>query len=176
MSDKEIVRGADPVNGELEVGYDSPFELRWHRYELLGRVVLVIVMAAGLAGLLGSGPYSHRTLNSPSGALTVDFEPVARWDTPTQVTLHIRRPAGSGVAELRLDSNFMEPLGLQGTVPLNVAEAARGGGLTVMVATAPDQTEAFVRLHAKPTQIGPIALTVQVGDEPPLRWTQYVLP
>ena len=173
MSD-EPLRGADPVNGELEVGYNHHFERRWHGYELLGRAVLVLVTAAGLAGLLGSGPYSHRTIEA--GGLAVDFEPIARWNTPTQVTVHIRPTDAMATADLRLDSNFVEPMGLQGSVPTGLAEAADGRGFILSVAIAPGAKEALVRLHARPTQMGPIHLAVRLGDAQPLRWTQYVLP
>ena len=135
----------------------------------------MVVIIAGIAGLLGSGPYSHRSLNSPNHDLTVDFEPIARWDTPTQITLHIRRTDTSAV-DLHLASNFIEPMGLQGSLPTGVVEAAKGAGILVTVSMSPDQSESLVRLHAKPTQIGPIDLAVQIGDDPPLKWTQYVLP
>lgn len=47
------MQGADKVNDELEVGFDEPFESRWSRAEQVGRVVMVLVAAAGLSGLLG---------------------------------------------------------------------------------------------------------------------------
>jgi hypothetical protein len=175
-------RGADPVNDELEVGFSSDFETRWHRYELAGRVVLGAVVLAGLAGLLGSGPLSHHRMRLPTGSLAaVDFEPIARFGTPTQITFHIRPEAGVPAQEghsldLRLSSIFVEPFGLQGIHPAGREERAAGGDLVVTVLTANGASDPLVRVTGKPSQIGPITLTASVGDEPPVQFTQYVLP
>ncbi len=141
-------RGADPVNDELEVGFSSDFETRWHRYELAGRVVLGAVVLAGLAG---------------------------------QITFHIRPEAGVPAQEghsldLRLSSIFVEPFGLQGIHPAGREERAAGGDLVVTVLTANGASDPLVRVTGKPSQIGPITLTASVGDEPPVQFTQYVLP
>ncbi len=178
MPQDQAMLGATQVNGELEVGADQRFEEAWHRYEVVGRALLVLVAIAGLAGLLGSGPLSHRTVVAPSGLLAVDFEPIARFGTPTQITVHIRPRSGDGspqTAELHIDSNFVEPMGLQGTLPVALAARAEGGGLTLIIAMAADR-DAFVRLKARPTEMGPIPLTVSVDGGEPLRWTQYILP
>ena len=86
------MQGADRVNDEFEVGYNENFERNWERAEIVGRVVMVAVIAAGLAGFFGRGPYSHQTKHTAESALTVDFEPIARSQAPTQVTFHIDNP------------------------------------------------------------------------------------
>ncbi len=176
------LRGADPVNDELEVGFNSRFEERWHRYELAGRVVLGVVVAAGLAGLLGSGPFSHRrTVSKTGGIAAVDFEPIARFGTPTQVTVHIR-PGMGGAApqgrrvDLRLSSAFVEPFGLSGSHPAALQERAAGGDVVMTLVTQDDGQDALVRVTGKPSQVGPIHLSVQLGHDAPVRFTQFVLP
>jgi hypothetical protein len=48
---------------------------------------MVVAVVAGLLGLLGRGPYSHRALTDVSGRIAIDYEPVARNGTATQITV-----------------------------------------------------------------------------------------
>lgn len=173
------VMGAEPVNDELEVGFDSRFERRWHVYEIAGRVAMTIVVAAGLAGLLGSGPYSHRTLHFAAGRLAaIDFEPIARFGSPTQVTFHLRTqadPATLAPVELRLSSNVVEPFGLQTSLPEATRQRAAQGDV-VMTFPVAGSDDDLIRIIGKPTQFGLIRMFAQVGDGPRLAWTQFVLP
>jgi hypothetical protein len=179
QADKQRVVGAEPVNDELEVGFNSRFERVWHRYEIAGRVIMTVVVAAGLAGLLGSGPFSHRTLNFPTGRLAaIDFEPITRFDTPSQVTFHLRTAAVPSLdtpVQLRLSSNVVEPFGLQHSLPVATSERSSHGDLVLTVPVA-DSNDDLIRIVGKPTQVGLIRMFAQVDDGPRLSWVQFVLP
>jgi hypothetical protein len=176
---EQRLMGAEPVNDELEVGFDSRFERRWHLYEIAGRIVMSLVVVAGMAGLLGSGPYSHRTLHFPSGRLAaIDFEPITRFDTPTQVTLHLRAatgPDGDRPVEVRLSSNVVEPFGLQNAIPSAIRQRAAHGDV-VMTLPVADSDDDLIRISGKPTQFGLIRMFAQIDDGPRLAWVQFVLP
>ncbi len=47
------MQGADRVNDELEVGFDEKFERQWLWGQRAGRIVMVVITAAGIAGLWG---------------------------------------------------------------------------------------------------------------------------
>ena len=179
-SDNPRILGAEPVNDELEVGFNSDFEARWHRNEIIGRVILVIFVGAGLAGLLGSGPFSHRRSTFPDGRLAaIDFEPIARMDTPTQVTFHLRRsvaqPDADDTVRLMLSSNTVEPFGMQRSHPASGHQQASGGDVVMTVPVA-DSGDDLVRIIGKPTQFGPIRMFVQIDGGPRRSWSQFVLP
>lgn len=171
----EPLRGAAAIDDELEVGFDQRFERRWHGSELAGQAIMVLVVAAGLAGLLGEGPFSHRRLHAPGTIAAVDFEPVARFETPTQITLHLPG-AGRQDVVLRLSSTFVEPFGLSKIVPAPMVSTAAGHEVLVHVALDGTATEHYVRLAGSPTEAGPLHLWAAVAGEPPVRWTQVVLP
>ncbi len=171
------LRGAAPVNDEFEVGYNSAFERRWRVVEITGRAVMGLVVLAGLSGLLGRGPLSHHTVATAGGAIRVDFEPVARWDTPTQVTLHlVPPPDGAATMQVRLSPSFAEPLGMQKIWPRPLAEAPdhRGLSLTLAVPRAPG--EFLVRLDLLPTAVGPVGAFAETDAGGHLGWTQVILP
>ena len=175
MPDHQPLRGADRVNDELEVGFDERFEKRFHRLELAGRTFLVLFVLFALSGLLGRGPFSHET-RAAEGRAAVDYEPVARYDTPTQVTLHLRPAPGQQAMRVVIATSFVEPMGLQTVQPLPVSSATDKDGIAMVFALQPADGDSLVRLHLKPTVVGSIALSARVGDDPPLQWSQVVLP
>ncbi len=170
------MQGADRINGEFEVGYDQPFERNWTRAEIVGRFVMVAFVGAGLAGLLGRGPYSHKTERSAESALAVDFEPIARSQAPTQVTFHIDNPTDAATMDLFLGSNTVEPMGLQRILPAPVTTKAVPDGLTLTLAIPPGARNAEVRLMLEPSTIGENQLIAQLAGHDPIRWTQFVMP
>jgi hypothetical protein len=90
------MRGATTVNEEFEVGFDQNFESHWYRAEQVGRIIMVLSVVVSALGLLGRGPFSHATVRSATGAITVDYEPVARQGTATVITIHVKKAAGRG--------------------------------------------------------------------------------
>ena len=170
------MRGADPVNNELEVGFDERFETRWWRVETVGRAAMVLFIVAGLAGFLGRGPFSHRTVRSEDAGLSVDFEPLARSQTPTQVTLHIANPAGDTTLDVTVSGNIVEPFGLMRVEPQPIRQAGGDNSIVFTIAVPPGASDAMVRLALQPSGIGPVRLTAQVANRPAVAWTQWMLP
>ncbi len=176
MPDQQTLRGADRVNDELEVGFDERFERRFHWAEVAGRAFLILFVALALSGLLGRGPFSHQVVRAPGGGASVDYEPLARYDTPTQVTLHLRPAPGQQASTLSIGTDFVEPMGLQTVQPTPLASATDQGGITMTFATRPGHGDTLVRLQLKPSVVGPVRLRATVDDAAPLTWTQVVLP
>ncbi len=170
------MEGAAKVNGELEVGFDPRFEGTWVKAERVGHVVMVLFIAAGAVGLFGRGPHSHRTNKTPESDLAVDFEPIARSQTGTQVTLHLNNPTESPTIDVFIGSNSVEPMGLQHILPEPVETRVVDKGMTMIVPVPPGTSNAALRLILMPTSLGPNQLVAQVAGHAPLRWTQYVVP
>ena len=170
------MRGADPVNDEFEVGFDQSFEQGWRRAEQVGRIVMIVFVAAGLAGLFGRGPYSHRTEKTAESGLAVDFEPVARSQTSTQVTLHIANPTEAPAREVFVGSNIVEPMGLERIIPAPIAIKSVDGGMKVLLPIQPGTKDAEIRFVLQPVSLGANELIAKLDGQPPLRWTQFVVP
>ncbi len=182
----EPVRGADRVNDDLEVGYDQEFERRWNIAQNVGLVVMVLFLLVCLSGLLGRGPFSHRTASAPDGSLRVDYEPAAREGTPTQVTLRMSNPDDAPKpVSVFVSGELAEPLGLGRTVPDTESTMVGSRGLVLRFTVAPRQADAKIRLDAMPASAGIVRLQAWTGadasaDQPDRRhrasWTQVVLP
>ena len=182
----EPVRGADRVNDELEVGYDEVFEQRWNVAQNVGLVVMVLFLLVCVSGLLGRGPFSHRTASAPDKSLQVDYEPAAREGTPTQVTLRLPNTSETPVqVSVFLSGNMAEPMGLSRTVPDAVSTMVGTQGLVLRFVVAPLQADAKIRLDAMPASAGIVHLQAWTGADAQVdlpdpkhsvHWTQVVLP
>ncbi len=166
-------RGATAVNDELEVGFDARFEAAWNRLERIGRWAMLAIVLAGLAGLLGAGPLDHRRVQV-GGDVFVDYQPIARFGTATQITLHLPPdPTGHGTT-VRFSSTFFEPLGVRGMLPRAASETAVDGGTEAVFLGG--GSDALVRLDGKPSRIGVIPLVVTIGDAVAVHLSVFVLP
>ncbi|MBE7210708.1 MAG: hypothetical protein INR65_06785 [Gluconacetobacter diazotrophicus] len=183
-------RGAAPINGDLEVGYDESFEKQWIAVQYVGLLLMVLFALACVGGLLGRGPYSHRSRAAADGTLNVDFEPVAREETATQITFHVANATAlPQTVNLFVDGRMMEPMGLDHVQPQPVSAATAGDGMVLRFTVAPRQSGAAIRLGTMPSGPGLVRLRAWVGsgpadavsaDEPDprhvVRWTQLVVP
>ncbi|WP_419730085.1 hypothetical protein [Lichenicola sp.] len=170
------MQGADKVNDELEVGYDETFERRWSHAERSGYVVMLVLVAAGIAGLFGRGPFSHRTVSSPASGLAVDFEPVARSQCDTQVTFHIKNDTAATTIDLFLDNHLVEPMGLHQVLPQPVVSQTAPDGLRLSIAVPAYSHDTELRVMLMPDVIGPVHMVAHLQGHPVLRWTQFVVP
>jgi hypothetical protein len=171
------MRGADPVNDEFEVGYNAHFESRWYRAALIGRLIMAAFVLAALLGFFGRGPFSHRSVTSTLGGITMDYEPIARYATGTQVTLHLRPLPDQRMMDISISSGTVEPLGLQRILPQPSTERpGPHGGLVLSFEIPPGSQDAMVRLMEQPTVIGSVPIEVTLASGDTLRATQFVAP
>lgn len=171
------MRQFNSINDEVEVGYDEKFEHRWRYVTIVGRLLMLLVVVAAMIGLFGQGPYSHHSLASASGRLRVDFEPIARFGNVTQITFHLKPVACDGGMTIRVNGNFVEPMGLQLDIPQPVSSIPTADGMLLHFDLDPARCQnALVRLFAKPSGIGPVLLQAQLDRDPMLSWHVFVVP
>ena len=167
-----IEPGVAQVNDELEVGFDVDFEYRWSVAERFGRAFLLVVMLAGIAGVLGSGPLDHASIGTVASGGHVDDQPVARYGTATQITVHLP----PGATSFRIGSAFIEPLGLATILPQPLRAVPEGGGIRLFFPGAPTGQASLVRFKGKPSVAGVVPVSVEIGAGIVRRWREIVLP
>ncbi|MBV9749112.1 MAG: hypothetical protein JO157_09875, partial [Acetobacteraceae bacterium] len=129
-----------------------------------------------LGGFLGHGPFSHATTRAAAGLPSVDYEPVARYGTPTTVTFHVANTSPEPLKlTISMDFKVVQPLGLERENPRPVSTAAKQGGLSMTFDIPAQQSDALIQLVAQPSAIGLVPLSARVGDTD-LRWQQYIVP
>ena len=81
--------GPTPPEKDLQIEQDLPFQRREMLVSRAAWVAMLLILLAGLAGLLGSGPYTETTSGAPGSALWIKHHRVARWETPTPLHVHL---------------------------------------------------------------------------------------
>ena len=164
------------VNDEFEVGFDEDFERKWYYAELAGRALMLVFAGCALAGLLGRGPFSHQRVYASGGGLSVDYEPVARHNTPTTVTIHVtnENPVPRPVV-VSIGQTMIEPMGLQGTVPIAESSTVSQNGIQLRFTVQPNQPDALIRLDLLPAALGRVQLEADAGAQH-VQWSAFVVP
>jgi hypothetical protein len=107
-----------PRVGELAVAEDSGFQRRSWRVQRVGWVLMALLVLAGLAGLLGSGPLSHAKAVHEDGVMAVEYQRFARWMAPTQIKVHFGPQAvRDGEVRIWLDRRYVEKTKIEPVVP-----------------------------------------------------------
>jgi hypothetical protein len=171
------MRGAELVNDEFEVGYNQDFEASFYRAALVGRTLMLLFVIGAIAGLYGRGPFSHATLNAAGGTLTVDYEPVARFGTPTLVTLHVRNPSTDPLPlTVTLGNHFVQPLGFQHSFPQPDSSVITHAGMALHYTVAAQQGDSMIRLVLSPSAIGRVGSHIQLSTGAAASWSQLIMP
>lgn len=170
------MRGAAPVNNEFEVGFNSGFESSWYRVELVGRCVMIGIVGCALFGLLGRGPYSHRTITSERGEMKIEYEPIARHSTHTAITVHLSNPTDKKMpVHLMLGQHLVERMGFQKAMPQPDSTSAGKDGIRLGFVALPHQQDVLIRFEFAPSAVGLIPVQITDGDDT-ARWKIMVLP
>ena len=77
----------------LESEENLAFQERSRRWETIGRWLVVGVVIAALAGLMGSGPLSHGEAATRDGSLKVEYPRIARTDATYRFSVYVASSA-----------------------------------------------------------------------------------
>jgi hypothetical protein len=101
----------------LEVEDDALFHRRMWGVQRTGWFLMQLVVLAGLAGLLGSGPLSRAVAEHPTG-LRVEHARFARAEAPQAMRVHLPPPASRTEGyRIGLGREFVNRVQIEGVVP-----------------------------------------------------------
>ena len=163
--------------GGLEIDDDPAFAERSWRWQRVGWVVVLAVLIAALAGLLGAGPLGHRNARVP-GQLRVEYQRFARYEAPQTLTVRIE-PAATRADEVRLwlDRHYLEGTRLEAVTPSPIRVEAAADRLVYVFALSQPGEPATIVFRMQSEQIGRIAGRLGlVGGEGAVAFSQLVYP
>lgn len=162
------------VDDELAVGEDLDFQRRWWRFERVVWAFFLVVIVCDLVGLFGHGPLAEATASTPDKSLSVDYERVARANTPSMITLHFGYGAiRDGQVSILMSDSIFKDLGAQRIVPQPAATTIGEEGVTY---SFPATSPAAVRIHLQPALPARPLIRFQLPDQPPVEARVLVLP
>jgi hypothetical protein len=158
----------------IDTGYDYHFERNWGRFERGVWVLLLLILAAGLAGLFGRGPLNKVKAQLPDGT-SIQYERVVRFKSPSVVSLSI--PFVNGVSRVEVDRKSAEKLGIQQIMPQPTQDfGSEQLGPFEFRAPGPDVQKAFVQLSLQPSGIGPVTSSYRINNTTSVQLKQFILP
>lgn len=162
----------------LDVERDERFQRREWKWQRGGTILLVVVVVAALAGLLGTGPLSWTERDSPDGVVTAAFDRLTHHEADDTMTLAFGPEAVSdGTVTVELTGTWPGGVDIQGISPQPVEQRAVPGGLVLVVAVDDvdrvDRVEVTVGFRAQ--AYGPLRGEVTVAGRS-VAFSQFVLP
>lgn len=150
---------------------DRPEEfLRRERIaQTVGVVLMTLFVAAGLAGLFGSGPLAHAAVNS--GNVTIRFERFTRQTFNTALDISVEGATGPTVS-VSLPRAFLDKVDMLEVRPSDALKRMDADTATFEIPAG--NGSATLVLQYEPKEYGVLDFNIVAGTEPPARVRQLV--
>lgn len=172
---KTYVLTTDGHDAGLEVEYDEAFHQRMWRVRRVGWLGMVLLVLAGVGGLLGGGPMSRAEVLDPHG-LRIEHARFARAEAPQTLQAHIPAPAADGY-RLAVSREFLDRVRIDSVVPHPLrAEALVDRVVYVFAGQSPTAAAAVATFHFTPRSMGLVRASFGVPGLAPLTIWMLVYP
>ena len=146
----------------LEITQDLDFQRRWHTVQRVGRVLFLVLFAAAIAGIFGTGPVSHATASGPGGAFSVEYDRFLRTTQSSALQVSPSTRQG-GAGDIAIASSYADAIDISDVTPQPDSETATGDRI---VLSYQDRLPAQVQVSVFPQTIGIHRATVWVRGRP----------
>ena len=149
---KPVEDSVAKVANEVAVGEDLEFQRRWWKFERATWIFFGVIVSLDLAGVFGRGPAAKAHKGTPDGAMSMNYERVERFSTPSILTIHFGPNAvHDGAIKLWVSDSVVKTLGNQRIIPQPAtSQTGEGGILYSFPATATPNSVEFALQPADP--------------------------
>jgi hypothetical protein len=152
---------------------EEAFHRREWLFQRVAWTLLALFIAAGLAGVFGSGPLSAQILVAEGGTLEIDRFVRRRASKEWKIRPSQKAAHGSHY-EVRVSASFLEGYEISTIVPEPTSMVASGGDVKfIFDASAASGPIVF---HAEPERIGFSTGTFVLSGSEPVRVRQFIYP
>lgn len=149
------------VDDELAVGEDLTFQRRWWRFEKWAWRFFALIVLCDLVGLFGRGPLANANVHSADHALSIHYERVERFSTPSDLTIRFSAAAvQNGLVRLWVSDSLIERLGNQRISPQPASSSTIDGGILYAFPSGPQPGK--VEFALQPAEPGVSHFTVRL--------------
>jgi hypothetical protein len=160
----------------LQVDDNIDFQRRSWRIQRVGWVVMLAVVAAALAGALGSGPLSHRRAGS-ADTVGVEYLRFSRYQTQENLSVHLSpRATRSETVRVWFDRGYLDGMKIDSVMPLPARLDAAGDRLVYEFRVSKPGDAMTITFLMEPQRLGSIAGRLGAGDASPVTFRQFVYP
>jgi hypothetical protein len=163
------------VDNDIAVGSDLEFQRGWWRFERIAWIALSLLLAGDLAGVFGRGPLAKAKVQSPDSGMTIRYERIERFSTPSILTVQIAQSAiHDGKFQLWSSETLVKGLGNQRVIPQPTDSVLQDGG--ILYTFRATDVPASVEFQLQPASPGVDHLQFRIPGGGEVRPTVYVLP
>lgn len=163
------------VNDEVAVGEDLEFQRKWWRFETIVWILFTIILILDLLGAFGRGYLAHAEAHAIDGSITVKYDRIERFKTPSILTVELGTGAvHDGKVRLWTSESLVTKLGNQRIIPQPLVSVVGNGGILYTFDAA--QNPMSVAFALEPGNTGAYNLTLGVQGLEQLKLTIYVVP
>jgi hypothetical protein len=170
----EAARQDKPKGTDIE--QDLDFQRRMWLVQRIGWVIFGLIVAAGLAGLLGTGPLADAKAAGSDG-FEVEYERFAHRASPTMITIHPGDAPLSeeGTLDIAFTQDYLKNFTIERIIPEPDSESLSGENL-VYSFKVDDGGLSTITLHVNPAQAGTWNGQIGPADGDPAAINQFVYP
>lgn len=165
------------MNRATERGLHLDEDFRQQKIEWrLQRIVwplLVLLLVAVMAGLLGQGPIARASVGSPEAGITMEYRRFVRQTTPDQLV--VRLQAGAQRVRLRIDGRYLDAVAVERVFPEPETVLSGPQAATLEFDARPGEWT-VVRIELRPQEVGTVDGWIAVDEGPPHAFSQFVYP
>ena len=154
---------------------DGPQRLEWF-LQRVGWALWALVLVAGLAGLLGSGPLSSTESISADGTLAVSYDRYLHYHSPSSWKLTLKPEEATGEFEVEIARSLLDAVEVQRVEPEPFKCELRDDSVVYSFHLSPGASTGHVVVHLEYDQFGTAAGFIRLGDSEPVRVEQFAYP
>jgi hypothetical protein len=162
-------------DGGIDLVDDISFQERTWRVQRVGWVVMVLLVAAALAGVFARGPLSRA--EAQGAGLRIEYERFERYQAPSEIRV---RPTPEAVADgsvaLMLDGDYAERVQVERIDPEPERAAPTAGGHVLYFPVPRDARPGTVTFRIRPQRVGLVHGRIGIAGAAPVSFTQLVWP
>jgi hypothetical protein len=161
----------------LEIATDLKHQKRLWIVERIGWAVMVLLMGAGLMGLLGAGPLSHATAGKAGSELWVDYQKLDRCEASSQLRVHVGSESLKGDSlRLWVSRQYLDKTEVEKTTPEAEHQEAAGDRVVYVFRTAGSNEPIVLTFHVRPTEHGKNHARIGIVNGPEVHFSQFIYP
>jgi hypothetical protein len=162
---------------KLNIGDDEDFEKAWWRVEVGVWLFLCAFLACAAAGLWGRGWLANASASSTDAQLTVRFERILRFKTPSRMEVTISPALNhDGRISLWVSRDLLKQLGMQQVIPQPDRSVPQEDGVTYEWASGTGNHLVGVAFDLQPEAPGMFLGSIQTDSLHRLTLRSIVLP
>ena len=161
-----------PKHGDLQTSEDIARERREWVVQRVGWGVMALFLAAGVAGLFGSGPLARASVGDDT--LRVAYPRMARYQSP--VALEVTAVATGAELRVSIPARYVKDAGITRVTPEPDKVELRGDRYVYVFPVGAEGGQRRVAFELEPNHIGSIRGEVAVDGVTTVHFAHFVVP